>query len=84
MGIINSISNPPSPQTPQLLLSDHYKKPLREVNKSSGCELEYKINVAISELHTPFMTVEEYTVHPNHTGLDWTGKFYNLNLTIYI
>lgn len=38
-----------------------------EASESSGCEVEYKINVAISELCTPFITVEEYTIHPNHT-----------------
>lgn len=37
--------------------------------EAGGCEVEYKINVAISGLCTLFMTVEEYTQRD--------GKVYN-------
>lgn len=51
-----------------------------EASESSGCEVEYKINVAISELCTPFMTVEEYTIHPNHTVRWKSLQFKRTNL----
>lgn len=60
-------STTPPHRRPFLLVTFHYKRPLMDASKSSGCEVEYKINVSISGLCTPFMTVEEYTIHANHT-----------------